>query len=459
MIVATETWLDDTVADGELFTDKYTIYRRDRQSTSSQRKTGGGVLFAVSKSIESRRIEHLESNGEDLWISVKVSENGVSTNILFCAVYIPPPISLESLNLILDNISVVMQSNPGKVVVLGDFNLGFLNWQLDETEDLLKPDHTDNILGFPFADFLSLNSLTQYNKIKNHIQRILDLVMNNFNNLTVIEACQLLSNVDPHHPALEISLRINADKFLYNKIFATYLFRKADYDAVNRCLGEFDWYSELGSCGNVDAMVEKLYNILYAIIDSHVPKIKPKAFKYPVWFTSSLIKLINEKEKVRKLCKRYKNPRDILELARSRRRVENLLELSYSRYISGVEDSIFRDPLKFWRFVKKRRGAKSEVPSEMSLDNTTAHSGQAICNLFVQNFASSYSSLQPCVDFVDESPDFYSQMSLAHVTLNERTILKALRSINPSKSAGPDGIPPLFFRKTYFNFSYEVEGS
>lgn len=75
VIVGTETWLDDSVYDNELFCNNYHMYRRDRQSTSLAGKSGGGVLVAVSIKYHSKKMSHYESTGEDLWISVKTSSD------------------------------------------------------------------------------------------------------------------------------------------------------------------------------------------------------------------------------------------------------------------------------------------------------------------------------------------------------------------------------------------------
>lgn len=47
IIVGTETWLNDSVYDRELFNSKYIVYRRDRETTSLGSKRGGGVLVAI----------------------------------------------------------------------------------------------------------------------------------------------------------------------------------------------------------------------------------------------------------------------------------------------------------------------------------------------------------------------------------------------------------------------------
>lgn len=97
MIVGTETWLDDSICDSELFNSNYNVYRRDRNSTMLAGKAGGGVVIAVSTRFHSKRIQRFESPFEDLWVSVKLEESDVGET-LFGAIYIPPPVTVTVLD-------------------------------------------------------------------------------------------------------------------------------------------------------------------------------------------------------------------------------------------------------------------------------------------------------------------------------------------------------------------------
>ncbi|CAH2096629.1 unnamed protein product [Euphydryas editha] len=67
ILVLTETWLNDKINDEELFDNRYTVYRRDRETTGFHpEKEGGGVLVAVSNRFHSTRLSKSESHCEDL---------------------------------------------------------------------------------------------------------------------------------------------------------------------------------------------------------------------------------------------------------------------------------------------------------------------------------------------------------------------------------------------------------
>ncbi|KAF2897762.1 hypothetical protein ILUMI_08425 [Ignelater luminosus] len=56
-IFLTETWLSDSVSSAELFHKNYTVYRKDRDFTTTGMSKGGGVLLAVNSFIKSSQVD------------------------------------------------------------------------------------------------------------------------------------------------------------------------------------------------------------------------------------------------------------------------------------------------------------------------------------------------------------------------------------------------------------------
>lgn len=83
----TETWLCDGIHNAECFGNSYEVYRRDRCARTSDKATGGGVLFAFRNHLQVNRLSHLETDCEDLWLSMSLADG---QNLLICVVYIPP---------------------------------------------------------------------------------------------------------------------------------------------------------------------------------------------------------------------------------------------------------------------------------------------------------------------------------------------------------------------------------
>lgn len=460
IIVGSESWLDDNINDSEFISDKFTVYRRDRYSSVMRPKKGGGVFIAVSKVLFSKRLTNFESPIEDLWVSIKKHPHDTNDFIL-CAVYIPPPVTTNLLNLFVDNCNGILQSYHGNTMIIGDFNLPFLNWQTKTNQDVheLIPTNFNCNLGYIFVDFISLNNLTQFNDVLNTNNRILDLVLSNINNISVKVCENPLIKLDAHHPALEINTNVYAkcQPKITQKPFATHNFKKADYSIVNKELGLIDWVKEISTIEDIDSALAKFYDVLRSVIDMTIPLSIPRNLNFPSWFSRNLIRLIKEKDKIRKKYKIYNNPRDQLELKLANKRVKLLIKSCYNEYITNVEISLKKSPKNFWSFIKQQKGKNSNIPSEVYLDNKIAHSGDDICNLFASHFSSIYSPNDDRIDTNITCTKHFPQCILNKIKIRENDIVKVLKSIDISKGAGPDGIPPIFIKKTYRHLSLPLK--
>ena len=152
----TETWLNSSVKDGELFGSDYVVYRRDRETSGyHKRKDGGGVLVAVTNRLKSTRVFSYESDCEDLWINVTLSG---TLHVNICAVYLPPPLRKDMLYHFTDNFNSISEE-INNVCMLGDFNLSCIEWTSISNNNFLTPKCNGSTLAQILTDFLALNNL------------------------------------------------------------------------------------------------------------------------------------------------------------------------------------------------------------------------------------------------------------------------------------------------------------
>ncbi|CAG5018128.1 unnamed protein product [Parnassius apollo] len=176
LIVLTETWLNDSIFDSEIFDSRYQVFRRDRSSnTFNENNDGGGVAIAVKKSISAYRNHNFESRCEDLWVTLELG----NYRICVCSVYLRSPLNQTHLKHFTENAGNVINNTCNDILIFGDFNLRDIVWTPSNADSSLKPSNFDNIFGYEFVDFLSSYDLKQYSQISNHQAKILDLVPSN----------------------------------------------------------------------------------------------------------------------------------------------------------------------------------------------------------------------------------------------------------------------------------------
>lgn len=456
--VLTETWLNSGCFDSEIFENGYVIYRRDRETSSSTSSVrGGGVLIAVSNQLRSNRILAWESDCEDLWVSITVasSKPGVrASKINVCAVYMPPPVTNESLRIFTDKATSNLEAchDDHCCLILGDFNMSSISWLInpnDDTENCVKPsDYENRELLCKFVDFLTFNNLKQFNKVTNLQYKILDLVLFNGGKLQVCECSHPIRNIDKFHPPLEVTLK--SKKLSINKNTPStrrHNFYKADYKSINDYLKTVAWEDEFSSCSSLNEMVERFYNILHCAILKYVPLTKPRNCTYPIWYSRHLIYLLKQKNKYHAKMKKYENPLDTIEFEYLRDDCKKLIKVCYNRYILGLENELMKNPKIFWTHVKNIRKNSNSYPDSMTLNDITSSSPGDIPDMFGKHFASVY-----VVDNEknDSAPSLASLVepldTIGHFEFSPVEIKRKLKKIDPSKGKGPDNTHPLLLK-------------
>jgi hypothetical protein len=445
IICITETWLQDNVSDNELFDDRYNVYRRARNLEGPfSKKTGGGVMIAVTKKLVSYRMYELESTQlEDLWIVIENKTNNIISKICLCCLYFPPPVKLSNLETFIDKASTNI-SEFADALILGDFNLSSVDWSMSSSDTSMVPVNNLCNINQVLVEFMAFNDLKQYNTVENMNNRILDLVFST-SELYIEQSRDPLSNIDGYHPPLEISFNCELVSTLPPDLRRKFNFHKADYDKITKYLKEVDWLPLLKACKDVDEMVHKLYDALRFAIIKFVPLTRPKGAKYPLWFSKSLIRLIHEKFKVRKRYKKYNNPLDKLSLDLIKKRCNDQTLNCYNQYCKNLENNIAQHPKFFWTFIKQKRKNKSTIPSNMKLGDVQACDCSTICELFATNFESVYepdANNSGFVNFINEGTEVTN--SLNTIFLNDNMILRKIKALDLHKGPGPDQLPPIF---------------
>lgn len=293
IICITESWLNESVFNSELFDDRYIVFRNDRNFQKTKQGKGGGVLIAINRELSAEsRCEWL-SSAEDIWVTLTLRNRHLKSTykLHICVVYICDEKFGNSLQTQLNNfvenlINIVIDHPLDKFIVLGDFNMPHVTWSLSDDGISLSP---SNLHGsqVDILDSMYTCSLLQYNQCFNaSCNRILDLVFSNSD--VVVAYCQPplapLVPEDPHHPALIISAEFVQLHTIKPISYIKYLYHNGVFESFIYELDSIDWYDKLNTCTLEDA-VAFVYNTLYRLRERFIPsKTIVPSTKYPVWY-------------------------------------------------------------------------------------------------------------------------------------------------------------------------------
>lgn len=113
VVIAVETWLDESIKDGEVGHDGYNIFRRDRNNR------GGGILVACKEEMKGRLIW---SDEDSELMGIKILGGSNEKEII--AVYRPPGNGESKvLNILKDR----LKGDRG-LIIAGDLNLPRIHW-------------------------------------------------------------------------------------------------------------------------------------------------------------------------------------------------------------------------------------------------------------------------------------------------------------------------------------------
>lgn len=444
IISITESWLLDSIGNSEVFDSRYVVWRRDRDYARTAQIYGGGVMLAVHRDLVSLERIDWRSSAEDMWVTIMTNDRSYKIHI--CTVYLCTENNGNSFNQQLQNftdrLNEIILSNPlDKFIILGDFNMTNLIWTRVTGSSDLSPSGAIGEQQRYFLDTINTLDLGQYNSHLNINDRLLDLALSNCC-LNISISVQPLVNEDVNHKSIIIKGDFEDFRLMKNKPQEKYIYNSADFSSISTELNSFDWPTVL-SKGSVDEATSEFYNILYELRDKHIPKKSIKANKHPPWFSSALIKILREKWKYHQRFKIYGNMADYMSFSLLRERAKALERDNYSSYISNIESSLVKNPKNFWSFVKAKNKSMG-LPNSMKYNGVEANTGEDIADLFAHYFHSTF--LQP--EKQDQIPKMTENSictgSISSVEIRDEEVLKLLKSIDLTKSGGPDTIPPLF---------------
>lgn len=445
-VALTETFLNSSVYDSELFTSDYTVLRKDRHGDVGW----GGVLLAVKSCYEVKEVTNIDDLTEDkeLIFAIVTRKN---IKLFIIVVYLPPSCNSKQYLSVLTCIENAIGTYPDyDFLIVGDFNLKSCN----------------NSVKMQFDVFLDYCKLRQCNNVHNKFGCILDFVLTNISiqNVNVISDAEPLVPVDAYHPPLVIFISLlplkqtlakPVSKSRVHSPNTEWNFRKADFQRLYSHIAGSDW-SEVLQERDIDAAVDIFYNKLNNVINEHVPLKKNNLnnkYVYPVWYTGEIIHYIKLKHYNLKMFKIHNllYNRELFKYYRSR--VKALINAAYKKYISTVENNITTNPSSFWQYVKDKR-TKRQQGREFVYNNQVVV-GQDAVDAFAQYFGSVFHDRVPSLNPEAAERDAMDCGTTSRIIINNINAVdlrRAVRRLKTSSAFGPDNIPAFLIKDCLTSF-------
>lgn len=432
IIIFTESNLTPDINSAELGASNFNVFRKDRSGETSDKQSGGGVLIAAKKCYPAHCLQTDSFGTESIFVSLTVGRE----KLLLGGVYLPPGQPSHLYLRFCSALDVAVASTDySKLIVSGDFNLPNHPW----SEDI---DSNSSPSARYIQEAANSFSLKQINTQPNQRGVLLDLVFSSNIEATTTRSLDPMLLEVPHHPALDISLPIEA---IDNSRSYNYVpnYKKCDLEKV---FSELHFLPLYDVCSNLDIDVNSCFRTLVDMLGGCVSKFTPLkrvgGFHFPSWFSKELKDSIFEKKI---LHTRYKETLDINTynlFSRVRARCKYLSRECLNDYIGFVQEALPRNPKVFWSYVKNLKNS-SDCPSVMKLGSKTAKNPNDMCNLFADFFSSVFHESTSTSLTSMAAPLEY----VSSCTFSLQDVTNVLESLDVSKGCGPDCIPPSVLKR------------
>ena len=422
VVVITETFLDCSIMNSEIFPQNYCLFRRDRN------RHGGGVLIAVSDKFPVVRLLHFEpADAELLWVRIFLG----STSIILGGFY-RPPASAESCLLELQSSLHRLPPNS-QIFVCGDFNVSNVSW---DTFSPIIDDKCAALLCSIAQDF----ALEQCVRSPTRGSNVLDLLFTNCP--SAVSHVDVVDNL-PHtdHDSVIFSLNLlpprqeGVRRILYN-------YKKADFDIFRDTLRKAPW--DLATSDSVDDWWCHWKDLFFAVVDDTIPQVRWRRSKMKCWLTLSTLRLIRAK----RLCYRRmkSNPALWSRYKLLRNKVRTMTRTDYKNYVDTITGNFYHSQKSFWNWINKLKACRSPIPPLVHNDSViTSDSDKAA--LFNDYFVSVFTA-EHIVDLKELHCHLPSRaFHLDTIVVSPSEVFEELSTLDPHKACGPDQICPRLLRE------------
>ncbi|XP_065091503.1 uncharacterized protein LOC135712488 [Ochlerotatus camptorhynchus] len=134
--------------------------------------------------------------------------------------------------------------------------------------------------------------------------------------------------------------------------------------------------------------------------------------------------------------------------ARASRNYRSYNRYLYGRYVRRVQDNLRRNPKQYWNFVNTKRN-ESGLPSTMRMEDQSASTAEAKCELFAARFASVFQASTASPSDVETATRslLVDAFDIDIFDVSQTMVENALKKLKSSVSPGPDGIPACILKK------------
>lgn len=423
-----ETWIDDSIQDSELYIGGYNVERNDRNTS------GGGVACYINSNLIYNRRKDLEQEDlEILWFEVRLKHSQL---YLIAIVYRPPNSSTDFFSKAELQLEKALHFNSN-IIVLGDFNCNMLT--INPLSSKLKN----------MCTYLQLKQIiSEPTRITNTSRTCIDLILlplekNNFNHDVVSMGLSDHSLIFVDVKTQKVHTTPTIKRFRS--------FRNFDREKFLDEGGLLNW-NDIYDTTNIDSKWSIFVNLFVKLCDKHAPIVSVRQRQNPSpWITDDYISLSRERDYLKerfdgKHGNKDKNDMSIWKRFQvARNKLNNWNKKLKKDYYLHQFDINKSNSKNTWKTL--REFSPSVNNNRLAIHDTVTDKIETepfkVANLFNEHFTPQ--SDDSSSDTSEESHCTFETFKFKYVT--EDYVFKELNSLSTKKSPGLDSLHPFLLKE------------
>jgi len=416
IICITESWLAVERRDfvGEFDIPGYVMYHRDR----GQRAGGGVMIYA--RSFLHTVLKTIDLPHEILGIELRA----LGQTLHLYLVYRPPGGTVECDRELYTSLSDLLQDEAA--IVLGDFNCR-VDWRLDVSVGE----------GARLLDFKNDNFLTQMVMAPTRGDNTLDLVFATDEDLVSgVTVGECLGSSDHHVVSFRVRCSVHQER---PQAMERLNLRRADYGRFTRELQELP----LQLPGATDEMWRGFMANYISIQSRCIPmkRVGGSSKFPPKWFHYGIGRAIRRRKVLYAIAKADPTPEKTRALTEQRRLVKRMVRQAKVAEEHRVALACKDNPKEFYSYVSSRKPPRATIGPIRDNRGELLTSDAAIAEELNRYFVSVFTQ-EAAVALPDPVIVYDGERTLTEIHTTVEEVAERLGHLDPSKSAGPDGLLP-----------------
>ena len=410
-----------------------------------------GVSLYVKDDIKARQLDYNVPSVESVFVEISINKND---KILCGVVYRSP--SLDNHESLITLMKLVASSDSyTRILIFGDFNYPEIDWENHLTNtDITHP-------AYAFLEAIDDCLLTQHiDKATRHRQgqrsNCLDLIFTN-------DSCsvQKLHYKEPlgssDHLSIEMEYTVNVIR-QHNLASDSkrYAYDRGDYKSLKNELKSVNWDKEFKDM-TPNSMMSYLESKLNSAMDKFIPVYstsKNLNKKQPLWMNRSILKSLKKKHNAYKRWITTRNGKDYERYRKHSNTIKSKVRSKIKEFEKNIATAIKTNSKKYWQYANSKLKTKSQVPDLKINETNYTTSEQEKVDILNDFFTSVFTKED--LSNLPNAPNLNHTAVLTDVEITEEAILEVIKSLDTSKSPGPDNIHPRVLKETADVIAYPL---